>query len=184
MKLPRLLLIAGTGRNAGKTTLACKIIQKFSAMRPIVALKISQHKHNTEPGGKIIANSKGLYIEEETNAGTGKDSSRMLAAGAERSFFIISSGEKHLHAIHQIMEITEKDSMLICESGGLRKWVEPGLLILVSSIGQTGEKQAFPEMIKYEHILFRFDGIGFGSEFSRIAIGDSSWKILNDHDPL
>ena len=34
--IPQLMIIAGTGRNSGKTTLACQIIGKFSAIQSIV----------------------------------------------------------------------------------------------------------------------------------------------------
>ncbi len=92
LKLPQLLLIAGNGRDSGKTTLACLIIQKFSPEHQIIALKISPHKHRIAAGGKVICDTENLYIAEETNAGTGKDSSRMLQAGASRSFFICACG--------------------------------------------------------------------------------------------
>ena len=92
LKLPQLLLIAGNGRDSGKTTLACLIIQKFSTDHQIIALKISPHKHRIAAGGKVICDTENLYIAEETNPGTGKDSSRMLQAGAGRSFFICCDG--------------------------------------------------------------------------------------------
>jgi len=44
-KYPNILLVSGNGRNSGKTTLACKIIERFSKDHEITGLKISPHFH-------------------------------------------------------------------------------------------------------------------------------------------
>jgi hypothetical protein len=176
MKLPRLLIIAGTGRESGKTTLACRIIRNFCNSRPIIALKISPHQHNAEPGGKIITQSDDLYIAEETDTGTGKDSSRMLAAGASRSFFVVAAEDRLLAAIQQIIDITGKEVFLICESGGIRRWVEPGLFLMVSRVGQKDKKPLSQDHVAYEHIPISFDGDDFSFDLNRIIIDDNRWK--------
>ncbi len=42
------ILISGSGRNCGKTTVACHIISQLAKMGQVTGLKISPHFHITE----------------------------------------------------------------------------------------------------------------------------------------
>ncbi|NJO68933.1 MAG: molybdopterin-guanine dinucleotide biosynthesis protein B [Bacteroidetes bacterium] len=96
--LPNLLLISGTGRNSGKTSLACAIIQKFAAFRPIIAIKIAPHFHEQDQIENYTYKTAEYFITEETRKDTGKDSSRMLAAGAAKSYYITTHDDHLLNA--------------------------------------------------------------------------------------
>ncbi len=50
--MPNILLIAGTGRNVGKTLLACEIIQQLSKTMAVTAIKTSSHEHPLSPANK------------------------------------------------------------------------------------------------------------------------------------
>jgi hypothetical protein len=176
LKLPRLLLIAGTGRNSGKTMLACRIIEKFSMTRTIVAIKISPHRHNIEPGGQILIQDDHICIHEETDTGTGKDSSRMLAAGAKRSFIISAKEDNLVNAIEHIINLISEDAFLICESGGLRKQVEPGLFLMVSRSKLSDMKPGIRELIDFEHVWIYFDGQNFNMDIDRVVIQQDCWN--------
>jgi len=176
LKLPGLLLIAGTGRNSGKTMLACSIIDKFSGTRTIVAIKISPHRHNIEPNGEVLFRNDHICILEETELGTGKDSSRMLAAGAKRSFFISATEDNLVKAIQQTIKLVSVDAFMICESGGLRKWVEPDLFLMVSRNGPSVENANLNDLIDFEHIWIQFDGQKFDFNTDRIIIQQNCWK--------
>jgi molybdopterin-guanine dinucleotide biosynthesis protein len=52
--LPSLLLIAGSKRNIGKTTLASSIIDLHSKVRDLTAIKISSHFHVNTQGLKLL----------------------------------------------------------------------------------------------------------------------------------
>jgi len=176
LKLPRLLLIAGTGRNSGKTMLACSIIDKLRSTRTIVAIKISPHRHNIEPNGQILFRNNHICILEETELGTGKDSSRMLEAGAKRSFFISATEDNLLKAMQQIIKFVSDDAFMICESGGLRKWVEPDLFLMVSRNGPSAEGSNLTDLIGFEHIWIQYDGQKFDFDIDRIVIQQNFWK--------
>jgi len=177
LKLPRLLLIAGTGRDSGKTMLACRIIGKFSNAHTIVAIKISPHRYNIEPGGKILIQNHHICIHEENEAGTGKDSSRMLAAGAKSSFIISATEDSLVKAIEYIINLISDDAFLICESGGLRKKLEPGLFLMVNRNKTSDMKPAMHELIEFEHVWIHFDGQNFNFDIDRIVIQRDCWKI-------
>jgi hypothetical protein len=176
LKLPQLLLIAGNGRNSGKTTLACLIIQKFSRDHQIIALKISPNKHRIATGGKVICDMENLYIAEETDAGTGKDSSRMLQAGASRSFFICAAEDQSPVAMNKILDLTDNDTLFVGESGGLRHFAEPGLFFIVDRLGREGIKPGTQSLLQFENIWLTFDGHHFNLNLNEIVIHHNSWK--------
>jgi hypothetical protein len=182
LKLPQLLLIAGNGRDSGKTTFACLIIQKFSPDHRIFALKVSPHKHRIAGCGKVICDTEGLYITEETDPATGKDSSRMLNAGAVRSFFICCDEDILPAAIQKILELTDEQTLMVCESGGIRQFVEPGLFFIVDRAGSVGIKLNTQNLLEFENIWLTFDGLHFNLNLNEIVIHHNSWKKINNHD--
>jgi hypothetical protein len=182
LKLPQLLLIAGNGRDSGKTTLACLIIQKFSQEHQIIALKISPHKHRIASGGKIICDTEDLYIAEETDAGTGKDSSRMLQAGASRSFFICSPEDQLPVAMGKILELSDDHTLFVCESGGIRRFAEPGLFFIVGRAGNEDIKPGTHDLMQFENSWLTFNGRHFNLNLNEIVIHHNSWEKIADHD--
>jgi hypothetical protein len=182
LKLPQLLLIAGNGRDSGKTTLACLIIQKFSQDHQIIALKISPHKHRITGGGKVLCDKENLYIAEETDPGTGKDSSRMLHAGAGRSFFICSSEDQLPEAMDKILELANDHTLFVGESGGLRRFAEPGLFFIVGRAGSEDIKPGTQNLRQFENIGLTFDGHHFNLNLNEIVIHHNRWGKITDHD--
>ncbi len=79
IQLPQLLLIGGTGRNVGKTTLASMVVKQFSADYKIVGLKIS----NVKPGDEHLYGyhdnklQNNYILSQEENVGH-KDSHSVL----------------------------------------------------------------------------------------------------------
>ena len=124
-----LLLIAGTGRNVGKTILACEIIHILSKTTKVIGVKISHHFHSVEEGQKVIANTQDYLIIEESLI-TSKDSSRMKQAGANKVFYIQARQENLLKAFNIVSDEID-NSLVICESGGLHRYIKPGVFLLV-----------------------------------------------------
>ena len=175
--MPQLLLIAGTGRNTGKTTLACKIIQKFSSDKTIIALKITPHFHRNIQSGKIIINENDIYIAAETDPTTGKDSSLMLKAGAQQSYFAMASDEQLGKVIQNIFRLIPSDALLVCESGGLRDWVVPGVFLMMNRKDTEILKPGTERLKMLADRLITFDGQKIDFELDTIEITDNQWKI-------
>ena len=182
LKLPQLLLIAGNGRDSGKTTLACLLIKKFSTDNPIISLKISPHRHKIAAGGNVFCDTENLYLAEETDPGTGKDSSRMLQAGAVRSFFICAEGEQLPVAMNKILELTGRHALIVCESGALRKYAEPGIFFIVDRSVNKEIKPGTRMLLDFNPIWLTFDGHDFNLNLNEIVIQHNSWKIIDGHD--
>jgi hypothetical protein len=165
--LPRLLLIAGNGRESGKTTLACRLIKRIGTTAPVAAIKISPHKH--EP-------SNGISILEESSRISEKDSARMLAAGALRSFYI-TAGDRELKEVIPLLTELSDRYYILCESGGLRKLVQPGLFVIVNESSRKNIKNTLEPLRGYDHLWMNFNGTVFIPDEKNIYTENDQWQI-------
>jgi hypothetical protein len=177
LSMPGLILIAGTGRNVGKTTLACCIINEFSAIHPITAVKISSHYHKAVACGNIIIQREDLYVAEETDNSKTKDSSRFLKAGAQKSYFVMAADERQLEAIEIIRKLNNTNDFYVCESGGLRNWVKPGVFLIVHRTGTSVEKPGIGQLKDLCDRWITFDGNQFDFSTGRLEISHNAWHL-------
>ena len=124
-----LILIGGSSQNVGKTTFTIDILKKYSSTNSIIAIKTSCHFHGILDTDIVIENNSEFTITEETVTNTGKDSSRMLKAGASRVFFIQAKDEFIGNAFSYISEKLGNDDLIICETASLRKHLVPEFFI-------------------------------------------------------
>ncbi len=177
---PNMLLIAGTGRNSGKTTLACNIISKIAIQQVVIAIKVSPHFHDSIPDMMTIIQTPELYIAEEINEDSGKDSARMLKAGASRSFFVMCKDEQLDQAVGHLLKIIPKDAAIVCESGGLRRMIEPGLFLMMNKKDNSEFKKGVLELKELADRWITFDEIQIDFDYTKINFKDNKW-ILNEH---
>ncbi len=158
-----LLVIAGTNRNVGKTTFACKVIEQVSVNYPVTAIKITSHFHASCASCRIIYESDTIVITQELSETSPKDSSKMLAAGAKIVYYVQAADEKLNEVISVLEPLMPKNEPIICESAALREFINPGLFVVLA-----GDKEA----VKNQHLIvqadiyfkdfeFKFDSIGF-----------------------
>jgi len=130
---PNMLLVAGTGRNVGKTTFVCNVINNVSKDQPIIAIKITPHLHELCRSCKIMFHSSDLIIAEETSLTSHKDSSKMLAAGAQIVYYIQGSDNQMEQVINLLTPLISNTTAIICESAALRNYLIPGQFVLINS---------------------------------------------------
>jgi hypothetical protein len=130
----RLLIIGGTGREAGKSSLAALLISKY-ADKGITAIKITPHPHPGLTGLTLIAGNTEFQVYEERNSTSGKDSSRMLRAGASKVFLIVAGEVWLAEAFARLIPFLPEGMPIICESPALRRFIEPDLFILMIHSG-------------------------------------------------
>jgi len=175
--IPQLLLIAGTGRNTGKTTFACQILRKFSSVKSIYSIKITPHFHKNIQSGRLILQTSNLYIAEETDSSTTKDSSLMLESGAQKSFFVMATDQNLMEAFQKIVQLIPSDSFIICESGGLRHHVVPGLFFMMNKTDREIMKPDAEKLMLLADRVITFDGEKNDFELNSIEINDNGWTI-------
>lgn len=154
LKMPNMLLIGSAGQSSGKTTLACKIIQKFNVQAPIYAVKIiaiddaNGRCHRGKQGCGICTSLKGNYdIKEELKKENEKDTTKMLQSGAKKAFLIRSLKPYLLDAFEEFVKIIPAHSFIICESNSVRNLVVPGVFLFVnntSGIMKPSAKSVLP----------------------------------------
>jgi hypothetical protein len=143
---PRIIVIGGHTRSIGKTQLVCDIISALPEANWIAG-KITQYGHGVcaqnghdcdcAPDEHICA------IDWERDANTGTDSSRLLAAGAQRSFWLrtkqgfLAEGMPLLRAaIDDVAQsrapnADESPINVILESNTLLQFLKPDLFLMV-----------------------------------------------------
>lgn len=171
--MPNLLLIAGNGRNVGKTVLACKIIQHFSQKEEVIGLKISPHFHAYNHSDVIFKNDKFVIIEEKQI--NKKDSSLMLQAGAKKVYYVMVEQE-YLGEAFEYLKSHLLDKTIICESGGLHEFVNPGMFLFVK---RTGEAFVKTHLIEYAPIIVNNDGENFDFNTQNIGLQNCKFYLKN-----
>jgi len=100
------LVIAGSGRNAGKTAVGCELMRALQESC-WTAVKITPHVHGFASA-----------MNEEWDIASEKDTGRYLAAGAKRAFLIQGedSGEKILDSLCSLRSADCSGQSLLIES--------------------------------------------------------------------
>lgn len=165
------LLIAGNGRNVGKTYLTCKIIQHLAKTNAVIGVKVSSHFHPIE-NNKIIIENKDFVIVEETQVSQ-KDSSLMKQAGAQKVYFIMAPQES-LEQSFLYLEQLLPEKAIVCESGGLHEIINPGLFLFVNAKEKDLVKQ---HHLKFSPIIVVNDGEKFDFDILRIEFKHNTFLI-------
>ncbi len=166
--MPNLLLIAGNGRNVGKTFLACKIIEHLAQTETVIAVKISPHFHEYN-NDVVLINTGNFIILNETNNNT-KDSSLMLQAGAKKVFFVMVKQE-HLHAAFDYLKNEILNDIVVCESAGLIEIVKPQYFLFVKREGDPIVKN---HSLQYAPVLIENNGLTFNFDIKKIGVTNNT----------
>ncbi|MCF8227500.1 MAG: hypothetical protein K9G58_04130 [Bacteroidales bacterium] len=172
-KLKNILLVAGAGRNVGKTSIVTSLVRQFRG-HGIIAIKISPHFHELKQNERFIVQSEKYNILEEQDPGTSKDSSRFLDAGAEKVFFIQSRDEDLGDAFGFLRPMIANNKPVLVESGGLRNFIIPGVFLFVSGPNRVNRNEHLKE------IADKVVGLQAGKpDFNPdiIAWNHSEWKL-------
>lgn len=184
-----MLMIGSAGANAGKTELACAVLRKFSPLnQDIVGIKVTtiNEKDGRCPrGGEgcgVCSSLDGVYlITEETDPASGKDTSRLLAAGATRVYWLRIL-RKHIdEGFAALLDVLGPDAISICESNSLRHVVEPGLFLVAVKRGAKTWKPSAMEVRKFADRIVVSDGSSFDLDIDRIKLKNSRW-LLSAYD--
>lgn len=152
MKFLNMILVAGAARNVGKTSLVCELIRHFSSAHELVGIKISPHFHQKSHDNKLLYHSDHFIIYEENHVESGKDTSRMLKAGAQKVYYI-EAADRYLPDALKIILSEIKTKPTICESAALRKFIDPGIFIFMENTLISGHKKNEDQKEKADFIV-------------------------------
>jgi hypothetical protein len=177
-----MLMIGSADRNAGKTTFACSVIEKFSSRHGLVAIKVTavDAAHSGCPRGGdgcgVCSSLDGPYdIIEETDPTLEKDTSKMLAAGAKRVFWLKVLKSHLAEGIGALMEIADPQTPSVCESNTLRQVVQPGLFFMLKNSSCEKYKASAKKVAHLADRTVNFDGQKFDFSPDHIKLINGSW---------
>jgi molybdopterin-guanine dinucleotide biosynthesis protein A len=185
LKLDGMLMIGSASTKAGKTELACSLLGRFGNKNNIVGIKVAtikdkneQCSHGEEGRGIRSSPERNFCITEEFNKNSGKDTSRLLAAGAGR-VFLIQALRKHLQdAITALLDIIGPKAISVCESNSLRQVIEPGLFLIVRNNDSDFWKSSARSVRQYADRIIISDGNSFDLDLGRIKLVDRKWTLI------
>jgi molybdopterin-guanine dinucleotide biosynthesis protein A len=183
LKLDGMLMIGSVGINAGKTVLACEVIKKFYKSINITGIKVTtiKAKDGTCPrGGRgcgVCSSLDGNFcITEELERDSGKDTSRLLAAGAHRVFWLRVMRSHLQEGITALLNIMGSNTISVCESNSLRRVVEPGLFLMVTSTNLKKWKASAKDVRKYVDKIVASNGSSFDFDIAEIKLTHLRWQ--------
>ncbi len=179
-KYDNLIIIGGTGRNIGKTTLAEKLIARFSGEVPVTALKIANIKPGDETfhGHDIRTFQDKIRIEKETRTDGHKDSMRFLKAGAAASWYIQTEDAYLPETFPEIEKILRKSPWIICESNSLRNFVRPAVFVMIRGKETFSAKKGVDDLLRQaDAVEEAFQEKAFEALINRIKISDRKFVL-------
>ncbi len=180
---PNMILIGAAGRDAGKTVLACELIRRFRHAG-VMGAKVTavQERDGTCPrGGEgcgVCSSLEGAYcLTEETDAGAGKDTQRLLSSGARRVFWLRVLKDRLEEGARALLDALGPDTPVVCESNSLRNVVEPGVFLMVRHRDDRTVKDSAQGVLRYADETVHSDGKCFDFDLDRIGLVGARWML-------
>jgi len=191
IRLENMLMIGASGSNVGKTELACALLRRFGPGRRIIGIKVTavaSKERSCPRGGEgcgVCSSLEGSYqITEETKRDAGKDTEKLLTAGADKVYWLRVL-RAHLEAgLGALLATVGRDAVMICESNSLRQVVEPGVFLLVESTAGQPWKQSARQVRQHADGTVRSDGSRFDLDLERVQLAGTQWLLREDANAI
>jgi hypothetical protein len=167
-----LIVVGGHSRSVGKTSVVAGLI---AALRDFdwVAAKITQYGHGIcSRDGHSCDCATGDHtwaITEETDRSGGSDTSRFLAAGAERAYWVRTEQGRLAEAMPTLREKLTGLPNIILESNSILKFLRPDLYLVVLDPAQEDFKNSAREFMD------RADAVIL-HQHSEVETNSPAWK--------
>jgi molybdopterin-guanine dinucleotide biosynthesis protein A len=184
VRMPGMLLIGAAGRNAGKTELACSLIRRLAPEHTIIGVKVatiaerggSCPRGNTACGicSSLVTNHA---VSEEINPPEGKDTARLLNAGASKVFFLRVLRSHLEEGVAGLLEILPEDALCVCESNSLRLAAEPDVFLMAREEASDAYKPSAAAVQSYADRTLVFNGSGYDMDLGGVDVVDGRWTV-------
>ena len=172
-----ILMVGGNARKSGKTTIICRLLERYGTELSISAVKAALYddqevfrEHYPRAYGKG-------YLElKETDSLVRKDSGKYLRAGALESWFLAAVKKNEDRMIRRISEIANRGGLMIIESNALRNSIHPGIFIMVNNRSKE-EKYSASSVSDYADLNMETGGEIFDNIEDYIDIKNNIWNL-------
>jgi molybdopterin-guanine dinucleotide biosynthesis protein A len=182
---PDMAVIGAAVRHVGKTTFACELIRRHAAEVPVVAAKVT-----TVHGPRGAACSRGgagcgacaefagpFCLSEETVGPPGKDTTRLLRAGAARVFWLRVRRESLADGVHELLRRIPPGMACVCESNSVRQVLEPGVFLVLTGPDGTRPKPSCAEVLAHADRVVHYDGRGWDLAPADVTFAAGRWVL-------
>jgi len=158
-----IVLIGGHSRSVGKTSVAAGIIAALPEFH-WTAAKVTQYGHgvcsaNGEPCDCATAEHAWAITEEKSRAGD-SDTSRFLAAGAEKVYWVRTEQGRLAEAMPAFRRRIADAQNLILESNSILKFLKPDLYLTVLDPANADFKKSAQEFLDRADAVILHRGSG------------------------
>ena len=187
IRLANMLMIGSSGSDVGKTELACALLRRLGGDHRIIGVKVTAigAKDGSCPRGGhgcgvCSSMDAGCTITEETNRHSKKDTGRLLAAGADRVYWLRVMRTHLGPGLTVLLETVGRDTILICESNSLRQVAEPGLFLMVDRMEGTSWKPSAQQVRQHADKIVLSGDRRFDLDLGRIQLAGTRWLLTED----
>lgn len=133
---PKIIVVAGTSSNAGKTTLVCDLLAALPGWEAIKVTRGHYRSCGKETDACCVAHLLGknalVYSTPEQTRVNGKDTDRFWSAGASNVHWVIAKAEQLEAGVNEAISRVRADGVII-ESTSALAFLEPEAAILVAT---------------------------------------------------
>ena len=184
---PDMLMIGATGRNTGKTELACRVIRHHAARVPIAALKVTtvvrtdgSCPRGGEGCGVCSTLGEAWCVTRELDADSDKDTSRLLGSGAREAYWLRVRHEALEEGAAGLLAHVPAGWVSVCESNSLSRVIEPGLFLQVRAASERSTKASARAVASLADRVVVSDGTDFDLPPDRISLLDGQWALRRE----
>lgn len=183
-RLPGWLVIGATGRNSGKSDLACAVIARLHGAHRVVGVKVTTiagDERACPRGGEGCGACTGLEgefeIREEAGNQPGKDTTRMLEAGAQRAFWVRCRSGGLRAALAALSPRLGRGALVVAESNSLAGEARPDVFLMVSPAGAIAVKPTARAVLPFAQRIVVSSGSAFDLDLRNLAVVDGEWHL-------
>lgn len=167
------VVVGGQTRNIGKTSVVAGLIARLPELR-WSAFKITQYGHGfcTADGKPCQCQTEDacVAVNLERDPASGTDTSRFLAAGAERSIWVRTRIGALSEAMPRVSEELARSENAILESNSILAFLEPDLYLTVLDPAVVDFKEAARRFLdRADAVLLASDTQGHGVDLPAVS---------------
>ena len=167
-----IVVVGGHTRNIGKTSVMAGLIQALPE-KHWTAFKITQFGHgvcsaNGEPCD-CDTGEHTMAISEERNRSSGTDSSRYLAAGAARSYWVRTRQGQLADAMPRLRKLMAEAENCMVESNSILRFLKPDVFLSVLDPGTEDFKASAKQYLDRADAVVVTGG----------SLGAAAWKDVS-----
>ncbi|MBU8913782.1 MAG: NTP transferase domain-containing protein [Spirochaetales bacterium] len=177
IRVPQSVMVGSVGRNTGKTEFACALIRSLARRTRVFAVKVTtiyegrvSCVRGDEGCGVCTSMDCEWLLTEEFNKDRAKDTSRMLAAGADRVWWLRVREGSLADAARELTRLIPEGGVLVFESNSIRRVCEPDLFFMLGDPAVGEVKESARSALKEVDRVVAFDGRSFNFDVESVAL--------------